>query len=354
MKLDEYLDIDEIGQLVTNGYVSCKRHNEFPLYIYNYTKSASYCIKPDDWSDTLHKCRGLIVHHDGEIVAFGQKKFWNYDPEKHSESGPYVVADKLDGSLGIVYEWEGVPYVATRGSFHSEMADWANEFLDTNPKYRDYLKLWTEDGYTPHVEIIYNDNRIVIDYDYEDLVLLGWTHPRTGNWLNLAADSEGHPFGYPGRVAKVFPSDTHLYEDRPNAEGYVIQFLDSGNRYKIKHDWYIELQRAAISLTPKRIWRHLVDGTIDKFMMDLPNEFYDDAEAMERELLKKFRAAHSRYLKCFIDNLDLTLTRKEQAQKIAHLPGDEKSAFFMLLDANGNSGGRLRNYVWEQIKPKAE
>jgi len=39
-------------------------------------------------------------------------------------------------------------------------------------------------------EIIYKENRIVCDYDFEDVVLLGIINTKTGSEVNLHSDSE--------------------------------------------------------------------------------------------------------------------------------------------------------------------
>jgi RNA ligase len=65
----------------------------------------------------------------------------------------------MDGSLGILYKVDGKPYLATRGSFVSDQAVAGTAML--HERYGDYE---FEDGFTYLFEIIYPENRIVIDY----------------------------------------------------------------------------------------------------------------------------------------------------------------------------------------------
>lgn len=347
MHLSKYLDQDKLGELIDGGYISVRSHDEFPLKILNYTKKACG-IRADNWPDALMKSRGLIVDDYNNIVAFGLRKFWNVEKTTWLNS-PLTVCDKLDGSLGIVYQWDGKPYIATRGSFHSEMAEWANKFLDQNPDYREWLT--DETGLeilTPHVEIIFNSNRIVVDYDYEDLVLLGYNDdvqwiPAQPNWR------------YPGRVAESFQFDSlkdiFKSEYRPNAEGFVI--IDSkGQMKKYKYQEYLDLHRAVSNMTERAIYNKLVAGEAEDFILSLPDEFQDDANAMKRELEEKYSAktieffSYSAELSRAVD----TKNRKEVALYMQERkwPGWVKASVFCALD--GNSDGFKLN-MWKQIQP---
>merc|ERR1711923_624090 len=81
------------------------------------------------------------------------------------------INDKMDGSLGIIFYCDTVKHwrCATRGSFASNQAKWATEYLKTNAKV--YENIFVK-GHTYLVEIIWSENKIIIEYDYECLVLL--------------------------------------------------------------------------------------------------------------------------------------------------------------------------------------
>lgn len=146
--------IDELRKLENDGLITLRSHDELPLYIANYTPTVQYDRL---WNEhpLIKECRGLIVDENGSIVARPFKKFFNY--EEHLEfddlsdvpNEPFEVWEKLDGSCGICFyytKW----IISTRGSFHSEQADYANEVL--LPKY-DTSKLDKSKTYL--FEIIY-------------------------------------------------------------------------------------------------------------------------------------------------------------------------------------------------------
>lgn len=351
MKLNEYLDTLELYELVHAGYVSARDHDEFPLRIFNYTKKASG-IRNDRWSDALLKSRGLIVDNDQNIIAFGMRKFWNVERSTWLKK-PLTVVDKLDGSLGVVYKWNDVPYIATRGSFHSEMAGWANEFLDSHPDYREWLSAPSVNSksplYTPHVEIIYNDNRIVVDYDYEDLVLLGynddvsWT-PAQKNWT------------YPGRIADSFEFDSlkDIFKSdyRPNCEGFVI--VDSkGQMKKYKYEEYLALHKAVSNMTERAIYNKLVAGEVEQFILSLPNEFQNEANELKFNLIDKFEEKMveanewSKMLPAAgIDHRDRKGTALFMQEQ--NFPGWVRAVVFASMDGNNAA---IEANVWKQIKP---
>lgn len=345
MQLHEYVDMVALDSLEIDGFITVRYHQSFPLRIINYTKKAQ-SISPDRWSDTLTKCRGLIVDEDNNIVAFGMRKFWNVEKTTWLKK-PLTVSDKMDGSLGIVYGWEGKAYVATRGSFHSDMADWANKFLDTRPEYREWLYNDPAMNLTPHVEIIYDDNRIVNDYDYEDLVLLGYNDDV--RWTPADPD-----WRYPGRIAERFRFDTlkDIFKSdyRPNAEGFVI--LDSaGQMKKYKYEEYLDLHRAIFNMNEKAVYNKLVEGidVYNSWMLDLPDEFQKEVKAMASDLLDRWDDAYKEFMDVFMVYVDLP-TRKDIAIKMNTdgVPSWQRSGVFTMLD--GNNMGVVK-IIWDHVKP---
>lgn len=360
MRLDEYVDLATLNHYVENNLVSVRDHNDFPLRIFNYTSKAQG-IPSFAWTETLLKCRGLIVDHNNTVIAAGLNKFWNYT-ESEYRNQPFTCYDKLDGSLGVVYQWEGIPYVATRGSFHSEMADWANEFLDSNPDYREYLTLptcKTNFIYTPHVEIIYKKNRVVVEYDFEDLVLLGYNHFPL---IDIFEDDGMYwqpvkkEWKYPGRKAEVFHFDS--FEEmiqfiRPNREGFVIQFEDE-SMFKIKYEKYLDLHRAIFGLSLKKIYEHCVIGDADEFILELPNEFHDEAREMQRHVMniwwECYNKAHD-YYHGWVDHHMRSETkwfRKDLVEAMLEdsLPGWQKAAIFGLHDQDERVTNKT---LWKQV-----
>jgi RNA ligase len=271
------LDAAEANKLVRSNV----HPNDPELWILNYTETAAF---DSVWNNVTLNCRGLIVNAFGDIIARPFPKFFNYGqpgcPEIDLDE-PVVVSDKLDGSLGILYPHpEGGYAIATRGSFTSDQALHATEIFRT--KYAGYVP---PGGVTMLFEIIYPENRIVCDYgDMDDLVLLGSVHNSSGDsWEGADVD-----WDWPGPIAEVFTYKTMRealeVEPRDGKEGFVVHFLISGHRVKIKQEDYIALHRIVTGLNARSVWEAMVHNEVDELIEKIPDEFHDFIRGVEEDI----------------------------------------------------------------------
>ena len=79
-------------------------HPTLPLTIWNYSEKVQY---EGLWNDITLMCRGLVTDDEGNIVARPFKKFFNLDEGKHTPTSEFDVYMKLDGSLGILFNYKG-------------------------------------------------------------------------------------------------------------------------------------------------------------------------------------------------------------------------------------------------------
>lgn len=155
--------IEELQQLVVSGetnwhqygVVNTKEYDD--LILFNY----GTIFRPyHRWTFFERISRGLILNkHTGEVVARPFDKFWNWGEKGWKPKGDIKhVYAKEDGSLGILYRHNGEYCIATRGSFTSPQALRATKILQKN---YGLTTLW--DDWTLLFEIIYPENRIVVD-----------------------------------------------------------------------------------------------------------------------------------------------------------------------------------------------
>lgn len=282
MKFTELFTAEDLSREFADGYVRVARHPEMPLTILNYTEKAQYEKR---WNAVTRNCRGLIVDEDDNVAARPWPKFFNLgerDGIRHPEidlDAKCVTQDKMDGSLGIGYLTPNGPAIATRGSFTSDQAVWATAWLRENlPGWKMY----------PHVtylfEIVYDANRIVVDYDFEGLVLLG-CHA-TDSYVQRV------DMGWPGRKADILPARTVrealALPDRDNAEGVVCTIGTGVNRVmvKLKQADYVSKHRVVTGLSEKMIWEALsTDVGVSDIVESIPDEYHqwvtDTAEKLE-------------------------------------------------------------------------
>jgi len=354
MHISDLLDENKLKEEVKLGYISERIHNSLPLKIYNYTPVTQYS---QHWNEVTLQCRGLIINDAGTVIARPFEKIFNYAEVKDSldTSGPVSVTDKLDGSLGICFIYGGEYHVATRGSFHSEQAEWATAFVRARSEYQQAIYNIQEQQQTPLVEIIYPENRVVVDYGKkEDLILLG-----VRNYGNDKSDVPPVPAGvlagWPiGSIALQFRCDNFnealSLPPRKNAEGVVVYFGNTGIRVKIKQEDYVRLHKTIFSFSKKAVWEDLSSGL---FLMDilekLPDETHDLLQQYTDELSSEYNLLlddiMSEYERLYLETTGGT--RKEWAYAIKD--HKYKNYFWSILDRNFHN---LEKAIWKAIKPR--
>ena len=365
MDKNTFFTKEEFAELQTeidDGYINVNKHPLFPLYIYNYSKSAQYDWY---WSKYTTMCRGLILDEDGCLVAKGFDKFFTDDQLKDKGLGdtipttePFEIQDKADGSLGVMYFWEGTHYMATRGSFESEMAIEANKWL------RDmYGHICFDYEYTYMFEIIYPENKIVIDYGTErKLVLLAIMDNSTLKELDIY-DSEFDYIETQGleRVqrfdgVKDWKQIMSMY-DGDNREGFVVHFLESNFRVKMKYEWYKNLAYIMQYFTKRSIWKMIRDGKdMEKILSDIDDEYYDMVKDYVDELWVEYNVLLSKGVhdNTMHDLFVTTIYGRDYTQKDFAVELKEKSTQwdFGLIMALHNNRDPFRQ-LWQKIEPKA-
>lgn len=281
MRIDEVFDPVLFTAMVCDGMVRIQYHPSFPLVVAAYT---SDCMIAQNWNEVTTQCRGLIWNtQTKEVVARPFRKFFNHnDPRSPQEYDGHVYAyDKLDGSLGVGFVWQGKLHIATKGSFASDQAIAANQILqETHP---DWLP---PAGVTPLFEIIYPENRIVVDYeDDRELVFLAGISIETGR-------TEDRVSTWPGRVNKpmVLQSlgDVGRIVDRPNAEGFVVYLPKTDERIKFKQKDYLEKHKLVFQLSEKTVWKSLRNGEYDSYKAGMPDEFHKWMDDVAQPFIDKF------------------------------------------------------------------
>lgn len=278
-------NIPLIEEMVAKGYINVEKHPSADIFIYNYSKS---CSMEGVWNEATLQCRGVIVDKDYNILARPFEKFFNYEEIEDKSiipGGAATAYEKIDGSLGITYWLDGVPYIATRGSFVSDQAKHATEILHT--KYKDGCTLMgTQKGYTYLFEIVYPENRIVVDYgDTDDIILLAVRN------IEYEYDCDIEYYRNHFNVAKCygkFDNWLNLREEiaGDNREGFVLLF-DNGFRLKLKYEDYFRLHRLRTYLTKKHIFEFIETDRRDE-LWEMVNQFDEEIKMQVEGIVRGF------------------------------------------------------------------
>jgi RNA ligase len=258
----------------------------------------------------------------------------------------------MDGSLGIAFYYKGDWIVATRGSFVSEQATKATEMLKGLSILRNYPTTGLRNNWTYLFEIIYKENRIVCNYDFEGLVLLGAYDRDTLKEIEFETLVKSVALFPDVKVVRKYNGVTDfkklkemISDDR---EGYVIRFK-SGKRMKIKGDEYVRLHRILTNFSTTDIWELLrTGGNIGEFLESVPDEFDNWVKETVRDLVVRYENLKKEYEWIYehIMRVEKATTDRKVFSEFA-LRYKHSKLLFMMLD-----GKDVSDYVWKQIKPK--
>jgi len=332
-RISNIYELMELPQMVTDGFISVRQHPTAPLRIYNYTAKAQY---ENVWNAATLTCRGLIADETGEVVARPFSKFFNLEQVEQLPNEPFEVYEKLDGSLGILYWIDDEPYIATRGSFESTQAHIATQLLQS------YDLSGLDRRFTYLFEIIYPENRIVVDYgERRELVLLAIIDTTTG---------DEHPvqdIGFP--VATKHDGITDVASlrtlDWENREGVVVRFA-SGLRVKAKCTEYVRLHRLLTGVTEKMILEEYLMTGAD--MTSLLERVPDEFNVWLQQTVTNFRAQYDTIEQAAQQIFETTeaTTRKEYAALFTKTP--YSAILFRMLDRR-----EYTQLIWKQISANA-
>lgn len=345
--------------------------------IFKYTQNTHL---EDAWNDVNRQARGIIFHVDGTVIARPFPKFFNMNerPETAADKLPWSegveIYEKLDGSCGTgyydkkTYQWQ----LATPGSMESDQAIEGTRILNESiedaeetvvysseskvvkkhlhrPRYR--LPLLPQDC-TPVFEIIYPENRIVVDYKGETKLVLLTVFEHDGTeWHPHRVDmlAEMCHFTRPRRY------DFDLHKEIPfeeNAEGYVIRF-SSGLRVKVKSPEYVRIHRLLNHLSAKGIVQLIRENQYGDVINQLPKEIvkdFDDARAHVQGLHNTLVTDSYSHLTRMTSYVGENTPRKDKALWIMkNVPSELMGFVFSLLDHKD-----IEDKVWKLVLTKVK
>lgn len=217
--------------------------------------SLNYCqIDSPKYSEICKECRGLVLDYKtNEVVAKGFNRFFNYGESREEinkfDWNNFATQNKEDGSLIIVYKYNGTWRVNTRASFgigkiNNSNFTWEELFYQTiDEKGLDSIP----DNTTLVFELCSIYNKVVRTYLQPVSYLLSSFNRETleedkqervaqyANFLNVPCP----PLLTYGCVDDILKT---LETTEPTFEGFVIKDIN-GNRMKIKSKNYLRLHR---------------------------------------------------------------------------------------------------------------
>lgn len=379
------ISLQELEKYYEDGLLIKQTHPTKDLTIWNYSQKVQY---EKLWDEITLQCRGLVTNSEGTIIARPFKKFFNLEELDSLPNGEFKIYEKLDGSLGILFYYEekltdekryniwfnnnyetgmerffdpnnlpnfddtyyeptpktkGEWILASRGSFTSEQSIKGSEIL----KKHNLESLQT--GYTYLFEIIYPDNRIVVNYGTEEkLILIGINHNMVDDFEMPLEYCDELISGTNFEIVKSYNLGDNIESLKntisDNDEGYVLKFNTRPiTRIKIKGEEYVRLHRIITNISNRDIWEYLKNNKpLDEILEKVPDEFYDWVKETVKDLQSKFDLIQM----IVEEEYKELINKKEFALKI------KGSEFEHLLFTRLNTfSPKLNEMIWDRIYP---
>jgi RNA ligase len=196
------------------------------------------------------ECRGITFDTEGNLICRKYHKFFNVGEKEETQLNkinlyePHIVLEKLDGSC-VIPQPSLDGFVLTTKSGVTDISQQAEEFISDKPHYAKFIHSMFDGKLTPIFEWVSRKNRIVVDYENDNLILTAIRNTEMGNYLpyfNMLdlAEHWNIPVvqavdGLAVQNIELFVKQIREWED---SEGVVLRF-NTGHMVKIKADQYV-------------------------------------------------------------------------------------------------------------------
>jgi T4 RnlA family RNA ligase len=326
------------------------------LVIFNYDQIES---KPKT-HPVVRECRGLVLDSQNwEIVAKPMQRFFNWgevaDEMPLFNFDNFIVDSKEDGSLCILYYFNGQWHGNTRGSFgldNMQFQDftWRDGFLKAMKiESWDHLNGLLDPEITYVCEFVSPWNKVVRTYAQPKLYLLAaFRAEKELHWdevdnLARVVTFFLRPFRYQFKGIDEIITFLHSLESDPTFEGVVIRDHDN-KRWKIKNPLYLSLHQIRGSgdnlYNPKYLVPFILKNEGDELLT-----YFKEAEETFNKLKIEVDGFYNQLLDLWVKYKDI------ENQKEFALAIKGKTPFGSLLfnlRKNGNQTEQKLRQMWQE------
>lgn len=220
------------------------------------------------------ECRGLIFDRSGNLISRPFHKFFNVNEREETLvnkidlDAPHVILEKLDGSMIRPIPFDNGFRLGTKMGI-TDISMQAEVFVSKNPHYAQFIMTMLEAGLTPIFEWCSRQQRIVIDYPVDRLVLTAVRHLHSGVYMqydNLCVLADQHNIDVVKTYAGTVESMQSLMDetrDLKGQEGWIIRWAD-GHMAKIKAAEYLSIHKAKDNILRERgVLELILDEKLD-------------------------------------------------------------------------------------------
>lgn len=352
-------------------------HDEHDFTIVNYLVNFEDTFPPvvDERTAILRECRGITFRTStGEVLSRKYHKFFNLGERPETLPGnldwtiTYREMEKLDGSMITPLLINGQVRWCTKMGL-TDVAKPVDEFTKDKIVYHEFAKYWMGQGWTPIFEWCSRQQRIVIDYKDDNLVLTAIRNNVSGQYMSFSdMRDEAEAYGIP--LVKTGPEIFGFNEEAVEAiralmgkEGEVWR-RDDGHMIKLKAEHYCLLHKTLDHLNhEKDVIRLIVDEKLDDAKPFLPEDLVSKADAFAKAIFHGLRTrASDLFWEVQADFDNMNGSKKKFAAKVVdrqdmrfafwawdHLEEGEEALYGFLIQQVGNnlaSQTKVNDFRW--------
>lgn len=331
--------------------INVSRHPELPLVILNYDQIAS----KDRNHPIVRECRALCLEDKTwNLVYRSFPRFFNWgeftEEMKKFDFSSFVVDEKVDRSLCIIYNYKGQWYGNTRGSFGLDKIGfedftWRDAFLKALgvPSW-DHLDIYLNTALTYVCEFVSPWNKVVKKYDTPQMYHLTtfFGEKEFPDSIVLHKYNDRLLFQKPTRYNFKSMEEIYAYMDKisdPTFEG-VVRRDRHGNRWKDKRKEYLALHALRGEGTnlynPKHLIPFILGGEQDELLV-----YFPECEPKYRECKAQIDSEFESLKQLWLKTKDITI-QKDFALAIVN-----KHKFYSILFQVRKNGKTLEK-TWQE------
>jgi hypothetical protein len=256
-------------------------------------------------NEIVRECRGLVLDKtNGDLVARAFPRFFNWGELEHEEKWfvweNCYVNHKEDGSLILLYYYNGEWHINTRGSFGQGevikgLMTWRELFEAAFTDFHVFKQI-ADKSFTYVFELCSQYNKVVRQYPNPTLYLLSaynGHHELNPEVVDCIAAEYGLNRPLTVKCNDIFDAMGYICKLEVNDktfEGVVIRDINN-KRWKVKNPSYIALHRLADNgnlMSAKKLLPLVLTGEIDEIITYFP-EIKDRLYALKAELEREFK-----------------------------------------------------------------
>jgi T4 RnlA family RNA ligase len=289
----------------------------YPVSIFNYRLASwTHFTEPvpgKDWN--AKELRGLtfIFEKDGKTLYrryLHLQKFWNVNQTEETlydnikDLKIKSIHNKEDGSLATFVELPNGKIVAkTKGAFDSEQAEVIQRIYEENSNIRNLVDFCLKDNdIIPLFEYVSWQNKIVLNYGEDQLILLRLRDNKTGHYLSF----DEFQTRFDLKKIALAPNETGYSLDElldmaktvKDKEGWVIEFEGKngqpGLMAKVKTDWYFQKHRLTFDLLNQE--NNIINIILDENMDDAISQLDPKSDKEKIEYIREIEELIEKYI----------------------------------------------------------